>query len=68
MKFLEALIASLGIMLFGWLSIPVVGHFAGVQITAQQGIVMSAWFFVLRLAWLYALRIFFSKRHETRTT
>ncbi len=61
MKLLEAFVASLGIMLFGWLSIPVVGHLAGVQITTHQGVVMSAWFFVLRLAWLYALRHVFER-------
>lgn len=68
-RFAEAFIASLGIMAFGWVSIPVVGHMAGVQITAHQGAVMSAWFFVLRFAWLYALRELFSKvEHATRST
>lgn len=62
MKFIEALVASLGIAAFGWLSIPVVGHLAGVQISGTQGITMSAYFFVLRLAWLYALRCYFDWR------
>lgn len=62
MRFAEALIASLGIMCFGWLSVPVVGYLAGVTITAQQGIIMSFYFFVLRLCWLYALRLYFSRK------
>ena len=61
MKFLEALIGSTGIMLFGWLSIPIVGHLAGVEITTNQGVTMSAYFFVLRLLWLYALRRVFTR-------
>ena len=64
MKFLEALIGSLGIMAFGWLSIPVVGHFAGVAITGYQAIAMSTYFFVFRLTWLYCLRLYFAKKHE----
>ena len=61
MRFVEALVASLGIMVMGWVSIPVVGHISGVHITVQQGVTMSAWFFVFRLAWLYLLRRLFSK-------
>jgi hypothetical protein len=48
-------------MVMGWVSIPVVGHISGVHITVQQGVTMSAWFFVFRLAWLYLLRRLFSK-------
>ena len=66
MRFTEALVASLGIMAFGWLSIPVVGHLAGVHISSTQGITMGAYFFVLRLAWLYALRVYFSKRKSCK--
>lgn len=59
---IEPLIASLGIMAFGWISIPFVGHFAGVHISVQQGAAMSACFFVLRFAWLYALRVYFENK------
>lgn len=70
MKFTEALVASLGIMLMGWVSIPLVGHMSGVDITINQGVVMSAWFFVFRLVWLYALRLIFARadRHAARST
>ena len=66
MRFLEALIASLGIMLFGWLSIPIVGSLAGVGITVQQGIVMSVYFFGIRLVWLYLLRLVFTRPKNTK--
>ena len=70
MRFAEALVASLGIMVMGWVSIPLVGHISGVEITVGQGVVMSAWFFVFRLVWLYALRLLFAKvdRHVARST
>ncbi len=64
MRFAESLIGSLGIMVFGWVSIPLVGYMAGVSITGSQGVKMSAYFFVLRLAWLYGLRLYFSGKSK----
>ena len=61
MHALEAFIGSLGILLFGMLSIPVVGHLFGVQISMEQGFYMGATFFVLRFAWLYLLRKLFHR-------
>ena len=60
-RLLEACIGSLGIMAFSWVSIPAVGYMAGVAITTHQGAVMGAWFFFLRVVWLYVLREIFAK-------
>lgn len=58
---IEALIASLGIVLFGFISIPYIGGIYGVQITDLQGAQMSATFFVMHFVWLYALRKLFHR-------
>lgn len=62
MKFTEALIASLGIMAFGWVSIPLAAWAVGVTVTVKQGAEMGLIFFALRLVWLYALRCYFDWR------
>lgn len=64
MKFIEAFLGSLGIMLVGWWVIPAVGQAADVAITPQQAIHMSGQFFVLRLAYLYFLRLVFSRSEK----
>ena len=68
MRFVEAMVASLGIMCFGWLSIPVVGGISGVAITGVEGFKMSAYFFVLRVVWLYMVRLYFSRRENETCT
>ncbi len=60
MKLLEAIVGSFGILLFGVISIPIVGALSGVAINLTQGAQMSAIFFVGRILWLYAVRRFFS--------
>lgn len=62
MRFTEALIGSLGIMCFGWLSIPVAASMVGASVTVGQGFQMGLIFFAMRLAWLYALRCAFDRR------
>lgn len=56
MRFLEALLGSIGIMAVGFLTIPLAGHIAGVDISMAQASKMSAAFFLGRLLWLWALR------------
>ncbi len=60
MKLLEAIVGSFGILLFGVISIPIVGALSGVPINLAQGAQMSAIFFVGRIFWLYAVRYFFN--------
>jgi hypothetical protein len=55
-KALEAFIGSFGILIFGFLSIPVAAAMVGAQVSASQGAQMSFIFFVLRFVWLYMLR------------
>jgi len=59
MKFAEALVGSMGIMLVGFLTIPLAGHVAGLRISSVQAFAMSWVFFILRLLWLLALRCYF---------
>lgn len=59
--FLEAVVASFGILIFGFVSIPVVAHFAGAMVSIDQGLVMSGIFFCLRVLWLALVRTIFSK-------
>lgn len=61
MNALEAFIASVGIALVGWLSIPLVASLAGVAITTPQAVRMSAMFFALRFGWLWVLRTVFER-------
>lgn len=64
MRAFESFIGSLGILVAGFLTIPIVGKLAGVEMTATQGVEMSAFFFIGRFVWLYALRVFFSNKKE----
>jgi len=65
MRALEAFIGSAGVTLFGFISIPLVASFVGVNITQKQGAMMGAIFFVMRFIWLYILRVVFSKKGES---
>lgn len=61
MRAFEAFIGSFGILVSGILTIPLAGGLVGVDVTMQQGAIMSALFFVGRFAWLYLVRVIFSK-------
>jgi len=60
---LESFIGSLGILVFGFLSIPLAAKWMGASITLDQGIGMSFIFFVSRFLWLLCLRSFFAHKN-----
>jgi len=60
---LEAFIGSLGILVFGFLSIPLAAKWMGASITLDQGMGMSFIFFVSRFLWLLCLRAFFAEKN-----
>lgn len=56
---LEAFVGSFGILIFGFVSIPLVGYFVGADITMDQGFGMSIIFFIARIFWLVIVRRLF---------
>jgi hypothetical protein len=65
--FLEPLLGSIGILLAGFLTIPLAAYFVGATVSAEQGFEMGLIFFVARFAWLSLLRLIFSRlfKHAT---
>lgn len=59
---LEPILGSLGILIAGFATIPLVGKLAGADISMSQGLVMGLVFFILRFFWLLVLRLTFSKK------
>ena len=57
---LEAFVASSGILIFGFISIPIAAHLVGVEINEAQGAKMSFIFFALRILWLLCVRAAFA--------
>jgi hypothetical protein len=64
MKALEAFIGSFGILLAGFLTIPLAAHLVGGSLTIAQGAGMSLLFFVARWLWLYSVRVYFERKKE----
>lgn len=64
LNIVETATASFGIAAIGWLSIPLVASTAGVYVTTEQAIKMSAIFFVLRFGWLLFLRTLFDRAEK----
>ena len=60
MNAIESFIGSLGILLGGFVTIPLVGRMYGVKINWKQAVKMSITFFFLRWIWLFSVREFFS--------
>jgi len=58
----EPLIGSLGILLAGFVTIPLAAYFVGANVSSAQGLEMGLIFFVGRFVWLSVLRLIFSKR------
>lgn len=64
MNALEALVASLGILLAGFVTLPLAAWLVGAHLTAGQGAGMGVVLFVLRFAWLWAVRAGFDRLKE----
>ena len=62
---IEPFIGSLGILIFGVVSIQFAGSLVGVQMTSMQSFGMSLIFFVARFIWLAILRFYFGGKYET---
>lgn len=61
MNAIEAFVASLGILLFGFATVPLAGWAVGVSITPQQGAGMGLLFFAGRFVLLWAVRTAFHR-------
>lgn len=61
MNALEAFVASLGILVAGFVTIPLAAWAVGAHVTTAQGAGMGALFFVARFAWLWLLRCYFER-------
>jgi hypothetical protein len=59
---LEPLLGSVGILIAGFLTIPLAAYFVGADISPEQGFEMGLIFFAGRFAWLALLRLIFSKK------
>jgi len=59
---IEPLLGSLGILLAGFLTIPLAAYFVGADVSTAQGFEMGLIFFAGRFAWLALLRLIFSKK------
>ena len=57
----EALVGSAGILLAGFLTIPLAAHVSGAHVTVAQGVSMSVMFFFTRWIWLFLVRLWFSR-------
>jgi hypothetical protein len=57
----EAMVGSLGILLFGFLSLPALAWLVGGSLTTGHGAVIGVILFVLRFLWLWAVRTAFSR-------
>lgn len=64
LNIVETATASIGIAAIGWLSIPLVASAAGVYVTTEQAMKMSAIFFALRFGWLFFLRTLFDRAEK----
>ena len=60
----EALLGSAGILLAGFLIIPLEASVVGAQISYVQGASISILFFFARWIWLFLLRMWFSRGEE----
>lgn len=60
-KLYESVIGSLGILIFGFITIPFAASVSGAQVSQVAAIKMSLLFFVGRIIWLYILRLSFDK-------
>jgi hypothetical protein len=58
----ESLLGSIGILIAGYWTIPLIGYMSGVEIDGSAGLKMSIMFFIARFVWLYLLRRIFSGR------
>ncbi len=57
---LEAFVASFGILIFGFISIPIAASIVGVSMSEAQGAKMSFLFFAMRIVWLLCVRATFA--------
>ena len=62
----EALVGSLGILLFGFVSLPVLAWLVGGSLTAGQGAIVGAILFFLRFLWLWGVRAAFHRFVERK--
>jgi len=60
--FVEPLLGSMGILLVGFVTIPLAAYFVGADISTAQGLEMGLIFFSGRFVWLLVLRLIFSKK------
>ena len=60
---LESFINSFSILLFGFVSIPIVAYMNGVDVNFRQGAIMSIMFFSLRFFWNLFIRIYFNRKY-----
>lgn len=66
MNALEAFVASLGILLAGFVTLPLAAWLVGAHLTAGQGAGMGAILFVLRFLWLWGVRAAFHRFLERK--
>ena len=59
---LEPLLGSWGILLAGFVTIPLAAYAVWAEVSAQQGFEMGLIFFIARFVWLYLLRLTFSRK------
>jgi hypothetical protein len=60
----ESLLGAFGILLAGFVTIPLAADVVGAQMTAQQGAQMSIIFFG-RWVWLFVLRMWFMNKERS---
>jgi hypothetical protein len=60
-KAIESFTGSAGILIVGFLSIPLAAAIVGAQVSSMQGLGMGGVFFLARWAWLYLVRTFFER-------
>lgn len=59
--FVEAFVARCGILLAGFVTLPLAAYFAGATITATQTARMSVFLFVIGFCWHVVVRWFFDQ-------
>jgi hypothetical protein len=60
-KAAESFVGSAGILIVGFLSIPIAAWFVGANVSSMQGLGMGGLFFLARWAWLYIVRTTFER-------
>lgn len=60
----ESMVGSAGILLAGFITIPLAARAVGATVTLEQGASMSILFFFGRWIYLFALRMWFQAKEE----